>query len=147
MKAMLGFFLKRQLLTLINDETDNPASALNGVRAMYSPTKDMPREAIFGLGGISSLDGGDAEGTLDVDKPRASIAVRVTDSAPELGAWTTDERAEAICEAIGNLVAANRHLAGGNTVASVRSYQWSNPSTDTETVTLAIMEVGIEGYV
>ncbi len=149
MKAMLGFHLKRQLLTLINDETQVESSPLYGIKVLYSgaQARGIEREAIYGVGGISQVEAGDASGTLDVDNPRASIAVRIAQAGADLAEWTTDERAEEVVEAIGQLIAANRHLAGSNTVASVYSYQWENPSTMDDNVTLVLLEVGIEGYV
>lgn len=152
--SVLGFTAKRKVVDLLQVQAvGNASSPLYGVQVAYAyPGKVLAQECVYGADGGASRTPGTAEGTVDVDRARNNLVVRVSSKAVALDpgedpAIENDRRVEALAGVLTDVIRANRQCAGVNTVTEVTGYQWSNSVTDEEYVSILVVEVTTQGYV
>jgi hypothetical protein len=123
------FVAKRALFDALTAQTGN-AQPLNGVQVAYSyPTRDMTRKCIYG-GGIKSSQIDDEGATVAEFRVviheivTIGLYVRVLrEDALVATVRDADTDAEAIGDAISNVLTSQPHLGGGLTWLSMRAGQ------------------------
>jgi len=147
-----AYAAKRALFDRLTELAALGGGALAGVQVAYAyPGATAKAECVYG-GGVTFDQPGeddmvDGKQVLVKEDAQVSVHIRIVQSPPSAdGIRDTDERAEAIGDAIGEALAANPHLAGGHSVTRILGGQGDYAPTDTQAVSILSYRISVESY-